>query len=475
MAKIILFNLFLFVRLACDAQHTDFDLIGKSFIIALNKNSDVTDEEKKVFLSDDLRSKTANFLKDMHTRYNNMEYHHTESKKSFENDGSFVLHIYAKSKNKLMYHDFQVVTETTSPYKINKIIFIAEVSEPINLPNGDIDSEYTLDWLRNYATNLKNKYDLNASVLITKGKKVLYEKYDGFQDVKKQIPINKNTKYSIASGGKMFTAVAILKLAEDNKLSLNDPITKYLIGFADKSKAEKTTIHHLLSHTSGVGEYWAGQRVESIEGANDIKPHVQEALSKPYHFEPGTDYQYCNSNFILLGAIIETVSKMSFYEYVQKSIFDKAGMTEVQYDSKLNSTRIADRWIRSPSNEREWSSLQSDWVGTSAGGAICTISDIAGFSDALRNGKLLSSSSFEKMIKVQNQPFGKGEDYGYGLILENRSGTFSYGHGGTAGGVNFEYRYYPEQDVTFIIMNNQNNGAYDDLKRNINKLISGDR
>ncbi len=98
------------------------------------------------------------------------------------------------------------------PHKLNKIGFIAEVSEPVTLPNGSIEQKYTLDWLSTYLENLKSKYDLYGSILIAKGDKIIFEKYYGYEDLNKKIPITDKTLFNMASGGKMFTALCIAKL-----------------------------------------------------------------------------------------------------------------------------------------------------------------------------------------------------------------------------------------------------------------------
>lgn len=447
---------------------TDF---GAKFVKAIN-SSDTTVYQKigdELFV-EGLRKKSVALFKSLHSRYAPMDYNHYEVKGSGER---YFMHIYGRKKGELMYADFQLQVNPPPSHLIMQLFFIAEVSEPINLPNGSITDDYTLDWIKEYVQSLNQKYDLSGSILLAQGDKVLYQKEFGFADMQRSRPVDANTRFGIASGGKMFTAVAILQLEERGKLKLTDKITDYIKGFSDPQKASKITIHHLLSHTSGIDEYWSGQNDPLVINAKSTAEHLTVALRSGFSFEPGADYQYCNTNFILLGAIIEKLSGQSYYDYVQKNIFDLCEMKSTHYPTTYEPlkaeplVRDGDKW--------KISEKRGKGRGSSAGGAVSTAEDIFKFSMALRGGKLLNPTSFSKMIAVQNAPFHDLEGYGYGLILDTKPNRKSYGHGGTADGANFEFRYFPDKDITLIILNNQNNGAYDDLKRNVIKLITDER
>jgi CubicO group peptidase (beta-lactamase class C family) len=113
--------------------------------------------------------------------------------------------------------------------------------------------------------------------------------------------------------------------------------------------------------------------------------------------------------------------------------------------------------------------------GSSAGGAYSNTRDMLNFSYALVTNRIVSSETFQNMIEIQNKGYEVTEDYGYGFIIQTYDKEKTYGHGGTAKGVNFEFRYFLNQEITFIVFSNQDNGAFDDLKRNTIKLISGNR
>lgn len=407
--------------------------------------------------------------------YAPLEYHHTDIIKFNKASGTvYVMHIYGKKKGDIMWKDFQLYIDNPPMQKINKLAFIAEVAEPINLPNGAIQQAETLEWLNNYISKLISENDLSGSLLIAQGDNILIENYFGYSDTGKTVLINKNSLFGIASGGKMFTALSIAKLVEEKKINYNDRITKYIDGFADKLKADKITVHHLLSHTSGVAQYWWGQKSESFSKANSINDHLKMVLDAGFKTEPGHEYEYNNSNYILLGAIIEKVTGIDYYTYVTDNIFKKANMKNSGYYNH-RARNVVTPLTRSGQDNNWIEAERGSGRGSSAGGAYSNARDILNFSLALRDNKLVHAETFRNMIAVKNNELNTPEDYGYGFIIQKSAQEITYGHGGTAQGVNFEFRYFPNQDITLVVFCNQNNGAYDDLKRNAIKLISGDR
>lgn len=452
-------------------QSVDAKDFGAKFIDAIN-STDTTVYQKigdELFV-EGLRKKSVALFKSLHSRYAPMDYHHYEVKGSGDR---YFMHIYGRKQSELMYSDFQLQVSPPPSHLIMQLFFIAEVTDPINLPNSGITEDYTLDWIKDYVHSLNQKYDLSGSILLARGKEILYQKQFGVADAQRSKTVDANTLFGIASGGKMFTALAIMQLVEKGNLKLTDKITSYIKGFTDHQKAARISIHQLLSHTSGIGEYWSGQNDAQVINAKDMADHLSVALKVGFDFEPGTDYQYCNTNYILLGAIVEKVSGLTFYDYVQKNIFDKCGLKNTAYKPRNELSR-AEPLVRD-GDKWKVSERIGYGRGSSAGGAVSTTEDIFKFSLALREGELISLEHFSKMISVQNAPYQDPEGYGYGFILDTKPNRKSYGHGGTADGVNFEFRYFPDKDITLIILNNQNNGAYDDLKRNVIKLITDER
>lgn len=475
---LLLFILIPNMVLTAQDQKTDF---GKQLILAINS---VSEQEQRTLiqeifspaaLADPGIERLVEFIKRMQTNFAPLEYHHSDILTFEKPSGTvYVAHIFCRKKGAQMWTDIQFYLDPNPPHKLQKVAFVAEVTEPIHLPNGSIEEVETLEWLSRYSDKLNTDYDLYGSYLITKGNNVLYEKFYGYEDVRKQHLISKNTLFNIASGGKMFTAVAIAQLVENGKLTYEDKITKYLSGFLDPSKASKISIHHLLSHTSGINEYWSGQNDKAVYSATATPDHMKLVYQVGYSFEPGEKYQYCNSNFIALGAIIEQVTGKSFYDYVQENIFNRVGMQSTGYFHH-GSKNLANQLARNPEG-KGWIEAVHGIRGSSAGGAYSNSADMLKFAKGLRSHALISRESLSWLTSNKNAGLDVTEEYGYGFIInQTPGGVTSYGHGGTAGGVNFEFRYYPKQDITLIVFCNQNNGAYDDLKKTMIKLITGQR
>jgi CubicO group peptidase (beta-lactamase class C family) len=281
----------------------------------------------------------------------------------------------------------------------------------------------------------------------------------------------------MASGSKMFTAVAILQLAQAGKLSLGDPLIKSLPSFPNQDFARHATIHQLLTHTAGAGDYWDDAYEKhwgSITETSQMLPFVLNHLGD----SPAGEFAYSNSGFILLGLVVEAVSGMSYSDYVQKHIFAPAGMTATGYPRR--SGHVAD--VALPYEPAMAAGAVKPGVylpaelgerGTSAGGASTTAEDMFRFAAALEKGLLLDKAHVDLMIHPHVPYGGKDSWYGYGTILEKKRGVLSWGHGGMAPGTQFEFKVYPELDTVMVVMSNYNTiaspeiaSALDDLIRN---------
>lgn len=419
---------------------------------------------------------TAHF-QNLHQRFAPLDYHHSERVEFKKPAGTtYVMHIYARNQSNVMYSDFQFYLEPAPPHRIDQMVFIAEVSEPIALPNGSIGQKETLDWLSGYVEKLERENDLSGNIFIAKGDQVLFEKYWGFADLENARKIDAETLFGLASGSKMFTATAIVQLMEQGKLKLTDRLTDYFPDFPNRAWAERVTLKHLLSHTSGIAEYWTKENEPAMIQFTHWHQYLPLIYQEGFRVEPGTESYYSNSNFMLLGAVIEKVSGQDYYQYVGEHILKKAGMARSGYYDHLDGQLP----LVVPYARKEGGGWQNNRdkqfrKGSPAGGCYSNAADMWKFCKALKNNTLVSAESLKLMTTDWTTGTKDAQPYGLGLILEQHGGEPTYGHGGTAGGVNFEFRYFPRMDITLLVFNNQNNGAYDDLKRNTLKLISGAR
>lgn len=453
---------------------------GVIFIRAVNSDASETHAKavREVFAQATVQSigeaRLAGLFSRLRENFGEMEYHHSELMEArFGERISRILHIFARAKGAEGWKDIQLRLEENPPHKIKELVFIADVAEPVYLPNGAITDRATLDWLGGYIDKLIADNDLSGSLLIAQGDKIIYERAFGFADSKRATKVSEDTRFSMASGSKMFTALAIAQLVEKGKLSYFDPISKYFPDFPDAAFAKKATVHHLLSHTSGVKEYWTDEYQKHWQQITDVKQMLPWVYRVGTAFEPGTKFEYSNSNFILAGLIVERASGMDYYSYVRKHIAEPLQMTMTDFYLRDGSVRNLAEFLKKGASG--WEVADHGARGTSAGGCYSTPRDIWKFARGLTGGKLVSKDSLTMMTTSKTRVVNADTDYGYGFEISNEGNVRSFGHGGIASGINFAFRYFPREDLTLVMFNNQDNGAYDDLRKNIVKLITGAR
>ena len=411
--------------------------------------------------------KLVGLFEQLRIEYGQLEYHHSELT-------HYVLHVYARSPLREKWLDIQARIEHEAPYKILQVVFIAEVAEPVYLPNGPIQSPDVLTWLNSYVDKLVSDDDLSGSVLIAQGDSAIFERTFGFADPARTREINPVTRFNLGSGNKMFTALGIMLLAAERKLSLDDSVSKYFKDFPYPDFAHRATIRHLLTHTSGLGDFWTDDYEKHWDKISTLRQILPFVYADSVHFNPGDSFQYSNSGYILLGLIIERVSGMDYFKFVRTRIYEPLGMTHsdsyLQNDADttlaLPLTRQGKRWQVAPHGLR----------GSSAGGGYSTCRDMLLFIRGLLSYKIVDRATLKEMTTPMSSSRGKNFDYGYGfMIWRSESNVVSYGHAGQTYGVNFELRYYPQKDLTTVLLCNQDNGAFDSLRHNIEKLVTGDR
>lgn len=484
-ATCLLLNLFFLQAPFCQTAIVPLnpDQLGSRFVEAINSKDAVLQEaiSKEVYAPATLEKLSlprivAHFQK-LHETYAPLEYHHSEQLEFAKPTGNtYVLHIYARTQGEVMWNDFQFYLTPLPPHRIERLAFVAEVAEPIALPNGSIDQRETIDWLRGYIEKLERENDLFGSLLIAKGDEVLFENQWGFADLENERKINAGSLFGLASGSKMFTATAIVQLMEQGKLKLTDKLSDYFPDFPNRAWAERVTLKHLLSHTSGIAEYWTSANEPSMLRFEHWHEYLPLIYKGGFQFEPGTESYYSNSNFMLLGFIVEKASGQDYYAYIGENIFKKAGMAQSGFfDHRDEKLPLVVPYARQEGGGWKNNRSKQFKKGSPAGGCYSHATDMLLFCKALKTNKLVSKESLKLMTTDWTIGVKDAQPYGLGFILEQYAQEETYGHGGTAGGVNFEFRYFPRMDISLLIFNNQNNGAYDDLKRNVLKLISGAR
>ncbi|WP_435577420.1 serine hydrolase [Gilvibacter sp.] len=300
------------------------------------------------------------------------------------------------------------------------------------------------------------------AALIAKDGKVIYKNSFGLANLELSVPMNPDNVFEIGSITKQFTAVSILMLQEEGKLSTDDPIKKFFPDYPEAGK--NVTVHQLLNHTSGIKSYTSMPSFFS-QARNDLTPLelIDVFKNEPMDFAPGEQWLYNNSAYIILGAIIEQVSGMSYEDYIEKKIFEPLGMDNSYYGSKteLIPNRAAG-YTPTPTGWRN-----ADFLSMTlpyAGGSLmsCT-EDMLLWQEALNDEKLLPQSALQLAFTNTTLNDGSPTNYGYGWGINEINGSRSIEHGGGIFGYTTMGVYLPEEDVYVIALTNNNGNSPTDI------------
>jgi len=294
-----------------------------------------------------------------------------------------------------------------------------------------------------------------ASVAVVKGGQTLLMKGYGFADLELEVPTPPKATYEIGSVTKQFTAVSILLLAEHNKLSLDDELTKYLPDYP--ARGNRVTIRQLLNHTSGIKGYTEMPEFREFQRLHRPRQELVALFSGvPFEFAPGTEQTYNNSAFFLLGLIIERVSGTSYESFVKSNLFDTVGMPDTYYCSERTI-----RKNHAHGYDVDGGSLvlkaYLDHLWPYAAGSLCSnTTDLVAWTRALHGGKVLSPASYREMTTPGVLNDGTKIRYGLGIALADIGGRRAIAHGGGISGFLSEVEYYPDDDLVVVVLFNTN-------------------
>lgn len=301
------------------------------------------------------------------------------------------------------------------------------------------------------------------SVAVARGAELVYVKTPGFAELEFAVNANEETMFRIGSVTKQFTAAAILKLAERGKLSIDDPLTRFLPDYP--MQGHEITLRHLLTHTSGLPNYtdlgpvWERHMAERLSDAEML------ALwkDKPLEFAPGERWKYSNSGYYLLGIVIEKVSGKGYAEFLRETFFEPLQLTRTRYDS--NEELLL--------NRAQGYTFQGERFGNdglldlgqpgAAGGLISSASDLVRWQIALVEGRAISKASYEEMTLPFLLANGKETNYGMGLQLDRQAGQRCVWHGGGINGFNSVLLYFPDAKLSIAAISNSEGARADAL------------
>jgi len=283
--------------------------------------------------------------------------------------------------------------EKTPPYKL-LFIFFEPVDDPDNLviPEPKASDQELVSAVRTYLEGETRADRFSGVVLVARDSRVLFHEAFGYADREKNIPNRKDTRFNLGSINKSFTRVAILQLEKQGKLSLDDPIRKFLPDYPNRPAAEKVTVQHLLNMTSGIGDFF-GSRYDATpkEKIRTLRDYLPLFADLTLEFEPGTSNRYSNGGYIVLGLIIEKASGMDYYTYVREHVFKPCGMPDTDsYARDPGVPNVARGYTREgrSTGPRVLNLASLPGRGSSAGGGYSTAEDMLRYVVALKTGKI---------------------------------------------------------------------------------------
>jgi len=294
----------------------------------------------------------------------------------------------------------------------------------------------------------------SASIAIVKDGAVVYVKAYGDAKLEPKTPATAAMRYSIGSISKQFTAAAILLLQEQQKLSLDDNVAKYI---PNLTRANEVTIRQLLSHTSGYQDYWPQDYVmKPMLEPTTARKIMDTWAKKPLDFEPGTKWQYSNTNYVIAGAIVEKVAGVPFFQFLQQNIFKPLDMTSVLDIDQGTLTQTDPigykRYALGPL--RVGPKEGKGWL-FAAGELAMTAADLAKWDIAIMEGRLLKPASYLELGREVLLKNGLGTNYGLGVSVNSQGGRRALSHGGEVSGFTATNIVFPDDRAALVVLVNQ--------------------
>jgi CubicO group peptidase (beta-lactamase class C family) len=312
------------------------------------------------------------------------------------------------------------------------------------------------------------------SVAVARGDRIIFERGAGFADIDSKRPADAATEFRIGSVTKQFTAAAIMKLVEQGKLALDDPLAKYVSDFDTGGRT--VTIRQMLNHASGIPNYTNPDFIK-IAGKPDLtREDVLKLVSgKPFDFEPGTGWRYSNTNYFLLGLIVEKLSGQSYAAFLQREFFDPLGLKRTRYDDGTPVSDSAQGYAYNPADGRLRKADPLNMVGPFAAGALAsTAGDLLRWQIALTNGRAVNAASFQQMMGSTVKT-GQGDaGYGFGLVVDRVGGLRRVWHNGGINGFNSVLTWWPDLGLRTAVISNSEGLPSDQVEQLIVAALTSD-
>jgi CubicO group peptidase (beta-lactamase class C family) len=264
-----------------------------------------------------------------------------------------------------------------------------------------------------------------------------------------------DTRFRIGSMNKMFTATAIMQLVQAGKIKLEDPFGKYIADYPNKSVADTVSIHQLLTHTGGTGDFLGPDYLAHQKELKDLKDTIALFGAREAAFRPGSQFEYSNFGYIILGRVIETVSGKPYDDYVHENIFVPAEMTATDSGPAGDAAAgISVGYTMDGGGGLHSNTATVADRGTPAGGGTSTVADLIKFADALASHKFLDAETTATMTTGKVEMGGSNALYGYGFGDITEGSVRHFGHNGGAPGMNGDLSIFPRSGYQVAVLAN---------------------
>jgi len=311
----------------------------------------------------------------------------------------------------------------------------------------------------------------SASVAIVQGGAITYLQAYGDGRIEPHAPALPSMRYSIGSISKQFTAAAVLLLAEQGKLSLDDPVSRFV---PNLSRGNEVTIRELLSHTSGYQDYWPQDYVPPFMlQAITADKILDQWARKPLDFDPGTDWQYSNTNFGIAGLIVEKASGKPLLQFLSEHVFTPLGMKSVMnIDQNRLTETDATGYLRYALGPPRLAPKEGKGWLFAAGELAMPAEDLAKWDISMINQSVLRPASYAQMEKEVVLKNGLGTRYGLGVDVRQESGQRAIEHGGEVSGFTAHNLVFPDAHIAVVVLVNEDSvDASGDIARKIAALL----
>jgi D-alanyl-D-alanine carboxypeptidase len=301
-----------------------------------------------------------------------------------------------------------------------------------------------------------------ALAVVRAGKVIKAEGY-GVADLEHQIPVTPRTVFKIGSVSKQFIATGIMVLAQDGRLNVDDPVSRYFAGVPDSWRG--VTLRHFLTHTSGVLREGPAFDPAKVQPDSIV---IQSAFGRPLEFPTGSRYQYCNVCYFTLADVIARVSGKPWDVFLAERVFQPMGMT---------ATRTTTTTALVPHRARGYAWRDSGYVNAAeflalrpSGAFLSTVLDLAKWDAALYEDRMLTKSSRDAMWTPVRLTGGSTHGYGFGWTLDSVDGHWRVHHGGSLPGFRAEMARFPNDSLTFIVLTNADGARPDQIARGVARI-----